>query len=421
MLLSKKNILIIFSLIVISISAQHKGRPNNDSFPGSIGIESHIIPSDTLFNCFISFKIGFKNLVFIKEKGKYQSGISLTIEISDQQKIVERIIKSSSTIVDDYDLTKSKSLFLEDVVSVKLAEGEYIFNPVISIDNTDIELKLKPINVLVDSTSIFYPIVVYKDKVSINDTDLYRLVNSENAIPYSSKDFDILVPVFDQTINSVDIEILQNDRIVIKNRFDVYESIRMKIDSFDGKVVIDNDDSYASVRLFKIPYVNKMLKEGMADVKIVLGNNSEDYNIKVLWYNKPNSLRDPESAITMLKLIGKKADADILLDENEEKYPQILSDYWNKFDKDTSTAFNEVYAEFYSRIDHANENFKHLGGIRGSFSDRGIIYIKYGDPDSIEREYNENYDIVEIWEYKSVGKKIYFSDITGTGDFKRIK
>ena len=159
----------------------------------------------------------------------------------------------------------------------------------------------------------------------------------------------------------------------------------------------------------------------MAKIIVKYEDVIEEHDIKVLWNGKPRSLRDPESAIEMLKIIGKKSQADSLLDEHEEEYGQVLSDYWRKFDNDTSTTFNEVYSEFYTRIDHANEEYKILNGSPGALCDRGIVYVKYGEPDSAVRSYNENYNIIEIWEYKSTGMKIYFSDKTGTGEFKRFK
>ena len=424
MFLNKKITLIIYFLIIISLSAQHKGRRRGGdaaAFPSPVSIETHLIPSDSLFTCFITFKVAFRNLVFIKKNGNFESEISLAIEVINDDEIVDRVIKKSNALADKYELTKSDKYFLQDVTSIILPKGNYIFNPVVSIENTDIEVKLRPLDITVDSTELSYPIAVHKNKTTFNNKDVYLLANSENSIPYSLEEFDLLIPVFDQSINSIDVEIFQRGKVLLNESISKYDKLNMKLNSYDGKIIIDYDEKYPQVKLFKIKYVNEKLDEGMAKVIVKLGDRSEEYKVPVLWNRKPRSLHDPESAIEMLKLIGKKDDADRLLDEPDEEYYHVLSDYWKKFDSDTSHAFNEVFAEFYSRIDYANKNFKSLNGDLGAKSDRGIIYLKFGKPDSTERTYNEKYNIIEIWEYKSLGKKIYFSDKTGTGNFIRIK
>jgi len=420
----KKITLIFFILLFVSASAQHKHkgrRKEGPLFHSPIGIETHLVPSDSLFTCFISFKVAFDNLVFVKDRSQFKSGISLSIEIQKEGKTVDRVIKKSSVLVDDYDLTTNKDLFLQDVAWIVLPEGEYTFNPLASLENTDIDAKLKPLSVIIDSSQLSFPITVHKEKIVFNNNKVYTLSNSENSIPYSINQYDLLIPVFDQSINSIDVEIFQRGKIKIKKTIAEYEELNIKLDSYDGQVVIVDDKEYPKVRLFKIDYVNQKLDEGMSRITIAMNDRTEEYHVPVLWYNKPKSLRDPESAIEMLNLIGKSEQADSLLDEPDEEYYHVLYDYWKKYDNDTTTAFNEVFAEYYSRIDYANKNYKSLSGGPGSESDRGMVYIRYGKPDSTKRSYNEKYNIIEIWDYKSLGLKIYFSDKTGTGDFVRIK
>lgn len=421
----KKITLIFFILLFVSVSAQHKhkGRQKGGGqfVHSPIGIETHLIPSDSFFTCFISFKVAFDNLVFVKDRLQFKSGISLAIEIQKYGKTVDRVIRKSSVLVEDYDLTTSKDLFLQDVTSVVLPKGEYTFNPLASLENTDIDAKLKPISVIIDSAQLSFPITVDNEKIIFNNNKVYVLSNSENTIPYSINKYNLLIPVFDQSINSIDVEIFQRGKTKLKKKIPEYEELNMKLDSYDGQVVIVNDDKYPKVRLFKIDYVNQKLDEGMLRITVAMNNKIEEYHLPVLWYNKPRSLRDPESAIEMLNLIGKSEQADSLLDEPDEEYYHVLYDYWKKYDNDTTTAFNEVFSEYYSRIDYANKNFKSLKNGLGVESDRGMVYIRYGKPDSTERSYNEQYNIIEIWNYKSLGLKIYFSDKTGTGDFVRIK
>lgn len=61
-----------------------------------------------------------------------------------------------------------------------------------------------------------------------------------------------------------------------------------------------------------------------------------------------------------------------------------LSSYWSKLDPTPHTVVNEVYSEFMRRMRYADINFKSF--TRGSLSDRGLTYIRFGPPDQIEQQ-----------------------------------
>jgi GWxTD domain-containing protein len=61
-----------------------------------------------------------------------------------------------------------------------------------------------------------------------------------------------------------------------------------------------------------------------------------------------------------------------------------LNSYWSKLDPTPHTSVNETYSEFMRRMYYADVNFK--GFTRGALSDRGLIYIRFGQPDDIEQQ-----------------------------------
>lgn len=62
----------------------------------------------------------------------------------------------------------------------------------------------------------------------------------------------------------------------------------------------------------------------------------------------------------------------------------LLEDLWRRHDPTPDTAENELRATFLRRVDHANASFTIFQ--RGMFSDRGRIWIRYGEPDEIQIE-----------------------------------
>ena len=79
----------------------------------------------------------------------------------------------------------------------------------------------------------------------------------------------------------------------------------------------------------------------------------------------------------------EERDTFVKLSSPEEK-ERFIEQFWLRRDADPSTAENEFREEHYRRISYANEHFH--SGIAGWRTDRGMIYIKYGPPDGVERQ-----------------------------------
>lgn len=96
---------------------------------------------------------------------------------------------------------------------------------------------------------------------------------------------------------------------------------------------------------------------------------------------------------------------------------KIFSEIWKKIDPTPQTETNELMNEYYYRVHISNQRFS--GHREGWRSDRGMVYILYGEPDAIE-EYNMEIDSKPymIWLYYSVNRRFIFIDKTGFGDYQ---
>jgi GWxTD domain-containing protein len=63
---------------------------------------------------------------------------------------------------------------------------------------------------------------------------------------------------------------------------------------------------------------------------------------------------------------------------------QYVQQFWMNADPDPTTAGNPVRQEFLRRVAYANRHFGTDG--KGMISDRGRIYIRFGEPDEVERQ-----------------------------------
>ena len=101
---------------------------------------------------------------------------------------------------------------------------------------------------------------------------------------------------------------------------------------------------------------------------------------------------------------------------------QALEEFWNQRDPSPSTEENEEKEQFYSRVQFADENFAVSRFKRGWETDMGRVFIKLGQPDSIERyDYNLQSKPYQVWVYYRLNRKFIFVDYTGFGDYELLQ
>lgn len=136
------------------------------------------------------------------------------------------------------------------------------------------------------------------------------------------------------------------------------------------------------------------------------------------WRYSPNSKQDLDMAIEYLRYIGKDDSIKYYRKKSFEEKRDYFQRFWSRRDPNPDTEENELMIEYYRRINFSNENFS-ATGVQGWLTDRGRIYVKFGQPDEVERHPFEagSYPYV-IWRYYSVRKTFLFVDRSGFGDYE---
>ena len=101
---------------------------------------------------------------------------------------------------------------------------------------------------------------------------------------------------------------------------------------------------------------------------------------------------------------------------------EFLYNFWKARDENPSDDQNAFYVNYLKRIEAANARFSALGK-QGWKTDRGRIYLVYGEPSEIERYPNQTETKpYEIWRYESIegGVIFVFGDITGFNDYQLL-
>jgi GWxTD domain-containing protein len=101
---------------------------------------------------------------------------------------------------------------------------------------------------------------------------------------------------------------------------------------------------------------------------------------------------------------------------------QFLYDFWKKRSPNPVLNTNPFRAEYLQRVAYADDHFR-IGSTPGWRTDRGRVYLVYGNPDQIDRHPNEeNSKPYEIWYYNAIqgGVSFDFVDKTGFGDYALV-
>jgi GWxTD domain-containing protein len=213
------------------------------------------------------------------------------------------------------------------------------------------------------------------------------------------------------------IDTLHNSSFTIGKIFSIVEQDQNSFYQYDS---IRHKDIYTA----RIQFRGDTLQQGRYLLEITASAGSIVKTLKqkfdVRWFDMPRSLHDFKLAVEALEYIMKKDEFEKLKDAGEKKQQQLFNEFWKRMDKTPETAFNEVMAEYYKRVDYAFVNFSTIRLYDGVKTDRGKAYILYGPPTKIDRDLSPSVAPKETWTYINLEKRLIFIDESRTGDYKLL-
>ncbi len=124
----------------------------------------------------------------------------------------------------------------------------------------------------------------------------------------------------------------------------------------------------------------------------------------------------------VMSLIMDKHEKRIFSHSDVEGKRNILTAFWDRKDTNPDTIINEFKQEFYQRVHDANSEFG-SDTDQGWSTDRGNVLIKYGKPNTIERQNSYmGQRPWESWQYDGVdgGVTFIFVDRSGDGSYQLV-
>ncbi|MEJ2636643.1 MAG: GWxTD domain-containing protein [Calditrichia bacterium] len=295
------------------------------------------------------------DLTFIKQNDKFSSEIQIDIFVTNKQK--ESIF--SRTIKkqiesSSFDETNSRDISNTFTTDVPLSPGEYDAVVTILDKNSGKQVNRKVNFVIPD---------IKKQKFLISDILLFSKFEKDSTGQISSFE-----PNLTNNFSGTDEYIYFYFSSIMENPNDSLH-IEYTVKNPAGATVLFNQYALLDVALHQMRYIMDADSIGWA--------LKQPYDEKLAYFNR----------------------------------------FWKRMDPNQETEKNELLDEYYRRVNFTNESYSNLS-MDGWESDRGRIFIKFGEPDDIERHPFEMSTMpYVVWRYYDLRKIFLFIDRTGFGDY----
>jgi GWxTD domain-containing protein len=205
------------------------------------------------------------------------------------------------------------------------------------------------------------------------------------------------------------------EKVLLQQNFSLeLDSIRVQIDKH--RLMITNPRS--PIELDILPYLSD---DASNTLKITMYEKNIHYALDPFYFSPWYSyslIYSKADQMAQLRYIATQNEWQILRQVPDEKQSQAIESYWNANDPSPGTIRNETREKFYQRVLKADEMFTIHKKLKGWASDRGRIYIKFGEPDEITTDVHPIGRYPNItWTYYKQNKEFYFADVKGYGQY----
>jgi len=361
----------------------------------------------------IFIQVPFAAVQFERTSKGFEGGYSVTVSIymEDGETLYLEKLWNEKISVKSFGESSAKENFNLSYRSFKLTPGKYFIKTTVTDRDSRREYFSKN----------YYTIKDFSIKPSISDimliAQMTKVEGNNKIVPNVSRnvsenknEINIFFEIYSDSLTDYNIDYI----VTNKDNKILYESSgKQSINEGITQIFYTISDS----TLFNIGnyILTVRLKDNNADI---LASTSKTFFSR--WVGLPATVANIDEAIDQLIYIANPDEIDYMENgkDEEEKSKRFL-EYWKSKDPSPGNDENEVFQEYFGRVNFANEQFSHYR--EGWQTDRGMVFIILGPPNNVDRHPFE-YDSkpYEIWQYYEINRSFTFLDETGFGDYRLI-
>ncbi len=362
-------------------------------------------------------QVPYEEIRFLKEGDQFTARYEVTLSLfTTARQLVHERSWSAEVRANDFAQTVSSKMYNLTQRSLDVDPGNYIFNVQVRDHESRKTSQIK--------RSLFVP-DYKKDSLSLSDIMIVNRLSTDgmkkSIVPNISNNVGMLTDGF-----FVFLEIYNGPAI---DSVDLtWRILNSKKEEQFKKVQTEAITGHRTQTFLKIENLNLPMGSYFLTVEGAPTHATTDVkdNLKAITSRTfvsragdlPLAVLDFDKAVDQLIYIARDAELQYIREakDSEDKKKRFL-EFWAKRDPDPQTSRNELMEEYYQRVEFANKNFSHY--LEGWKTDMGMVYIRFGGPENIERHpFDYNAKPYEIWYYYQQNRQFIFVDQTGFGDYR---
>jgi GWxTD domain-containing protein len=373
----------------------------------------------------VSIHVPHASLVFLKSGDLYQARYKVYVRIVDpkDEQLFETSVLSQDVVETTYKETRSQKKSSSLSQEFPLKPGNYLVKCRLEVENTSLVFtREEPVTV----PDFFEKGVgVNKPRLFSTETDTTRFGNRVvrmepgAAIEAVEKEATVFAefdkqPAFEFEVyletpieDSVDCQ-LYYEVVDQKKEQVVYGRKRFRLSGSEGRFMATfNIDDWEP------GWYTFTAKAALEDPPRAAANSLR-FSIE---FSRAMLFRHFDETLETLSLIADAGDIAPLKAAAPADRARLWAEFWERRDPTPGTGQNEALEEYLRRVRYVAENFSSVES--GWRTDRGKVYIRYGEPDETETRSDPYFQgSYLIWRYYQKNLTFVFYDRFGLGDYR---
>ncbi len=381
----------LFKLILLCSIFCCSGNNNKNAFPSAgksqISFDVYPVIQDEKQGLKLYLNLPNSIFVFKKKEGKFLAEVRVSASVFDEEN--KRVANHF------WDIVPSEKFFDESRNPFKYAHSEYFF----PLDEGQYSISL-----LVEDLDSGYQWRKEKSKVVLKQSamSVIPFVKFDNIFNYTS-------PLLPEKTDTLFLQISMSQMDTIG------EYLYYNLDISEKLVLTDSVKINPNEEMMYIPIHLKDSWVGVLKINTKINEETNQLKFQLPGHNV-FYWKDIKTTIQIMSYILTYKEYKELSELDDDEQLEFIKQYWKQLDPTPKTTYNEVKEEFFRRIKRVNMDYSEFGN--GWQSDRGRIYIIYGEPEQIELiQKNTEGNSYEIWYYPH-GKQFIFIDEGLFGNYR---
>ena len=367
----------------------------------------------------IYYQIFNSELAFLKMGEKYKANYEIELTISDREK--KQVTASSlekEYWVESYQESQNPESYVIHQTNLFLPSGRFRLVAQLNDKNSTNQIKIEK--------NIIVPLWGEKE-LDFSDIEFCKSIEEMKDSSQFSKQGKNFIPSVSLTFGENAKEMLLFYELYPNNpELKEVKAWFLAKDRSNKKVLEDS----ALIPLTS-PVVSQIKRISMEILPL------GDYTLEVKWQDKKGKVlaktqkefemdwsilsqlkADYAKTVDLLRYVANSKERDELKKAKPEERVQKWNEFWKSKDPTPNTPENELEEEYFKRVKFTNENFAILDK-EGWQTDMGMVYIKFGKPDEVEKHpFERETKPYQVWYYYRLNKKFLFVDETGYGEYE---